>query len=147
MKNDNPFRGAPLLPPQKPALLGPEEIAEAVRQYRIRRQREQQPSDPVRPWAHSPPKPVALWTDVECIAYLCFVCETVAHLQGRERPILPVTDRVREWLDGLEEQADLGELGTAVIAGSLGIPAALARAYRLGRDEQRAHDAATADRE
>ena len=88
---------------ERPALLAPQEIVQAVREYRIRRQRKG-PSDPVRPWAQRPPKPVTLWTDVECIAFLVFTCESVAHLQGQERSLLPVTDRVREWLDNQEEQ-------------------------------------------
>lgn len=129
-----------------PLRLAPEEIAEAVREYRIRRQ-QSAPSGPVRPWLLQPPKPLSLWTDVECVAYLAFACETVAHLQGQERALLPVVDRVHKWLDDQRGGADLGELATAVIAGSLGIVPALARAHRLGRDEQRAHDAAIADRE
>lgn len=119
-----------------PVALAPQEIAQAVREYRIRQQRSGA-SDPIRPWVQSPPKPVALWTDVECIAYLVFMCETVAHLQGQERSLLPITDRVREWLDGLEETTDLDELARAVEARTMPIGAALERAYRLGRTEQR----------
>lgn len=43
-------------------------------------------------------KPLRLWTDTECIAYCCFVVESLAHLQGRERELLPVATRVRAWL-------------------------------------------------
>lgn len=92
-----------------PRMLAPEEIAEAVREYRIRRQ-QQSPSGPVRPWLLQPPKPLVLWTDVECIAYLCLMCESVAHLQGHERAILPITDRVYAWLDNRETGGPDGRL-------------------------------------
>ena len=32
------------------------------------------------------------------ITALCFIAETVAHLRGQERDILPHTDAVRAWL-------------------------------------------------
>lgn len=39
-------------------------------------------------------------TLTQSIAKLCFIAESVAHLQGREREILEYTERVREWLKG-----------------------------------------------
>lgn len=34
-----------------------------------------------------------------------FIAETVAHLQGKEREILPVTDAAREALDQLKQES------------------------------------------
>lgn len=132
-------------PPSGPAPLAPSEIAEAVRQYRLRRQRMRAP-DPISPWRQSPPKPVVLWTDEECIAFLVFTCETVARLEGKERVMLPITDRVREWLNDARGQADLRELGSAVIEGRITLDLALAKAHRMGKQAQRTEDAETSDR-
>jgi len=146
-KSSNPFDGAPLAPAPQP--LTADEVAAAIREYRVRRQRKG-PSDPVRPWAQQHPKPVTLWTDVECIAYLLHMCE-----QQIQRGAIPVrvlgriTERVRDWLDGqeLEETTDLQELYAAVDDKTLDPGAALERAYKLGWQERGNYDAAKVSKE
>jgi len=39
---------------------------------------------------------------MESLAECVFVVETVAHLQGKERSLLPMADRARELLDSIE---------------------------------------------
>lgn len=44
------------------------------------------------------------------IQQLIFNAETVAHLQGYERQILPATDLIREMVDIMEEYGILGDI-------------------------------------
>lgn len=43
----------------------------------------------------------------KAIANLCFIAETVAHLQGRERDILPTVDKVRDLMDAEDEMVEI----------------------------------------
>ena len=40
---------------------------------------------------------------VETLAELAFIVETVAHLQGRERELLPAAERARELINFLSQ--------------------------------------------